>query len=96
MITHHCFVRLAPAHATDAGRAAALEAARPLAALPGLALRLGVPADDTAAKWDLAIAIDAPSLAALAAARATPAWQALDAHLAAHAIVVKAWNFAAA
>lgn len=96
MITHHCFVRLAPADATDAGRAAALAVARGLAALPGLALRLGLPADDSAAKWDLAMAVDAPSLAALAAARTTPAWQALDAHLAAHAIVVKAWNFAAA
>ena len=96
MITHHCFVRLAPADANDAGRAAALAVARALAALPGLALRLDVPADDSAAKWDLAIAVDAPSLDALAVARATPAWQALDAHLAAHAIVVKAWNFAAA
>ncbi|MBK9036521.1 MAG: hypothetical protein IPL61_35615 [Myxococcales bacterium] len=96
MITHHCFVRLAPAHATDAGRADALTIARGLAALPALTLRLGVPADDSAAKWDLAIAIDLPSLAALAEARSTAAWAALDAHLRAHAIVVKAWNFAAA
>lgn len=96
MITRHCFVRLSPAHATDAGRAAALAVARPLADLPGLAVRLGIPADDTAAKWDLAIIVDAPSLDALAAARATPAWQALDAHLEAHATVIKAWHFAAA
>ena len=58
-------------------------------------MRVAIPADDTAAKWDVALTVEVPSLAALAAAQATPAWRALAAHLADHAIVVKAWNFAA-
>ena len=96
MITRHCFVRLAPEHAHDAGRAAVLALARALADDAGLTVRLGTPADDSAAKWDAAIVVDAPSLDALAAARLGAAWLALDAHLATHAIVVKAWNFTAA
>lgn len=95
MITRFCFVRLAPEHSSEPGRAAVLTRARALADA-GLTVRLGVPADDSAAKWDVAIAIDAPSLDALAAAQLGAAWIELDAHLATHAIVVKTWNFAAA
>lgn len=96
MITRFCFVRLAPEHSDLPGRAAVLTRARALADDAGLTVRLGVPADDSAAKWDVAIAIDAPSLDALAAAQLGAAWIELDAHLATHAIVVKTWNFAAA
>ena len=96
MITRFCFVRLAPEHSTEPGRAAVLTRARAIADGAGLAVRLGVPADDSAAKWDVAIAIDAPSRDALAAAQLDAAWLELDAHLATHAIVVKTWNFAAA
>lgn len=95
MITRFCFVRLAPEHSDLPGRAAVLTRARALAD-DGLTVRLGVPADDSAAKWDVAIAIDAPSLDALAAAQLGAAWIEFDAHLATHAIVVKTWNFAAA
>lgn len=96
MITRFCFVRLAPEHAHELGRAAVLARARAVADDAGVIVRLGVPADDSAAKWDVAIAVDAPSLDALAAAQLGAAWLELDAHLATHAIVVKTWNFAAA
>ncbi|MEZ4401191.1 MAG: hypothetical protein R3B06_14290 [Kofleriaceae bacterium] len=94
MITRFCFVRLQPTDADAAGRAAAVDVVRSLAALPGLTVAIDLPADATAAKWDLAITVNAPSLAHLAEAMATPAWAAVDAYVAGHAVVVKAWNFA--
>lgn len=92
----YTFVRLAPAHATDAGRAAALAEIRArLAGLAGLeALVTGTPADDSAARWDLSIVARFATLAALHAALATPAWTALfDEWLAERAVVVKSWSF---
>lgn len=91
MITHFCFLRFHPGTA-EAARPATVARAR---ALEGahVAVSISVPADDTAAKWDLAITVITPDLAALATAQATPAWAALRAGLDADAVVVKAWNF---
>ena len=94
MITRYCFVRLLPDHATDRGRDEAVTELRRLITLEGADLRAAVGADASAASWDLAIEIRAPSLDALAALMATRTWwEIFDGHLAARAAVVKAWNF---
>ena len=98
MIDRYVFVRLADTHGGDAGRAAAVAAARDgLRAVPGLVrLTVGTPADDSAARWDLSIVARFASLEALTAAMASPAWTAvLDTWLPARAVVIKAWSFAA-
>lgn len=96
-IDRYTFVRLSGDHATDAGRAAALAAIRDgLRTVPGL-LRLttGTPADDSAARWDLAVVARFASLAALQAALASPAWAAvIDEWLPTRAVVIKSWSFA--
>lgn len=92
----YTFVRLAPADATDDGRAEALAAIRArLAGLPGLVrLTAGRPADDSAARWDLVVVARFATLDELHAALAAPAWSALfDEWLAARAVVVKSWSF---
>ena len=94
MIDRYCFVKLRDAHvARRAELAAALRAM--LADLPGaLAVTIGVPADDSAARWDLSLVLRAADLAS---------WQALadhealrevvDSWLPEHAVVIKAWTF---
>ncbi len=97
MITRFCFVRLAADHATALGRADAIADVQRLAALPAITIVAGVPADASAASWDLAITIQAASLEELAAAMATPMWSTFfDDYLTTRAVVVKAWNFASA
>lgn len=96
MIDRYTFVRLAGEHATAEGRAAAHAHVRAgLSALPGLvSLTCGTPADDSAARWDLAIVARFASLDALAAAMATPAWRSIvDEWLPPRAAVVKSWSF---
>jgi hypothetical protein len=97
VIDRYCFVRLAEAHATDEGREAALAAVRDgLRDAPGLVrLTTGVPADDSAARWDLSIVARFASLDELAAAMAGAAWTSvIDEWLPARAVVIKAWSFA--
>ncbi len=94
MIQHHCFLRFHPGTA-DARRHATIARARALGG-PHVAVAVAVPADDTAAKWDLAVTVLTADLATLAAAQATPAWAAWRAGLDADAVVVKSWNFRAA
>lgn len=95
MITRYCFIRLAPGFADDDGRGAALDALRQLGQLDDVRVTLGVGADDSAASWDLSCAIECATLAQLEAAMAHRLWREIfDGHLAARAVVVKAWNFA--
>jgi hypothetical protein len=56
---------------------------------------VGMPADDSAARWDLAITITAASHAAWHALAAHPPIVAIFEKLAARAHVVKAWTFQA-
>jgi hypothetical protein len=96
MIDRYTFVRLAPAHATPEGRAAAIALVREaFAALPGLErLTCGTPADDSAARWDLSIVARFATPAALGEALASAAWRAvLDEQLPARAVVIKSWSF---
>lgn len=94
MIQHHCFLRFHPGTA-DAHRDATIARARALGG-PQVAVAVAVPADHTAAKWDLAITVLTADLATLAAAQATPAWVAFRAGLETDAVIVKSWNFRAA
>jgi hypothetical protein len=78
-----------------AGRAAlAGELARRFAAAGADAV-VGVPADESAIRWDLSIVITAVSLEAWTALAASPAIAAAFDALAARAGVVKAWTFEA-
>lgn len=94
MITRFCFIRLGAEHATDLGRADAVADVQRLAAIPGITLAAGTPADASAASWDLAITVTAASLDDLAAAMASPVWTTFfDDYLTSRAVVVKAWSF---
>jgi hypothetical protein len=97
VIDRYCFVRLAEEHATDEGREAAIAAVREgLRDVPGLVrLTTGVPADDSAARWDLSIVARFASLDELAVAMASAAWTSvIDEWLPARAVVIKSWSFA--
>ena len=84
MIQRFCFVKL---HDDDvATRAELADTLRAELAAAGADVTVGLPADASAARWDLSIVIDAAQLPAVAAV--------FDA-LAARAAVVKAWTFAA-
>jgi NAD(P)-dependent dehydrogenase (short-subunit alcohol dehydrogenase family) len=61
----------------------------------GADVTVGLPADASAARWDLSIVIDAASLEAWHALAQLPAVAAVFDALAARASVVKAWTFAA-
>nr|HEX4314399.1 hypothetical protein [Kofleriaceae bacterium] len=91
MIQRFCFVKL---EAVEAGaRDAIAGELRAALAAAGARAVVGVPADDSAAKWDLSIVIDVPSLDAWRALEHAPPFvDAMDA-LAARAHVVKAWTF---
>ncbi len=54
---------------------------------------VGLPADDSAARWDLSIVITAASLEAWNALAQIPAMTGVFDELAGHATVVKAWTF---
>jgi hypothetical protein len=95
-VERFCFVRLSDEHATAEGRAAVVARCRAvLAAAPEvLEVTLGVPADDTARKWDVGLVIRCADLAALRALLARPEVAALlDGWLPARAAVIKAWHF---
>ena len=94
MIQRFCFVKL-----LDDEVAGRTELATRLAAElreAGADAVVGVPADDSAARWDLSIVITAASLDAWhALSQVPPIARALD-ELAGRAAVVKAWTFEAA
>jgi hypothetical protein len=94
MIDRYCFVKLKDQHvANRADLARALRAM--LADLDGaLGVSVGLPADDSAARWDLSLVIRAPDLArwdALADDEAVR--EVFVSWLPEHAVVIKAWTF---
>jgi hypothetical protein len=93
VIQRFCFVKLHDHHV--AARAELADTLRAELAAAGADVTVGVPADDSAARWDLSIVINAASLAAWHALARLPAFAlALD-ELATRATVVKAWTFEA-
>ena len=91
MIQRFCFVKLRDDEVAIRGEIAALVAAELCEA--GADAVVGVPADDSAARWDLSLVITAASLDAWQALSRVPAVaRALD-DLARRAAVVKAWTF---
>jgi hypothetical protein len=104
MIQRFCFVKLldsgdrsesGPLHSRDsvADRAELADKLRAELADAGADVVVGLPADDSAARWDLSIVITAASLDAWNALARTPAMTGVFDDLAERAEVVKAWTF---
>ncbi|HUJ57611.1 MAG TPA: hypothetical protein VLX92_03950 [Kofleriaceae bacterium] len=91
MIQRFCFVKLVDDEAPRRGELA--DELRAMLADAGADATVGVPADDSAARWDLAIVITAASLEAWRALARAPAMIGVLDELAARAAVVKAWTF---
>jgi hypothetical protein len=94
MIQRFCFVKLLDDEVGHRAELAGKLRAELIAA--GADAVVGLPADDSAARWDLSIVITAASLDAWNALSHQPAMDAVFDDLAARAAVVKAWTFAAA
>ena len=94
MIDRYCFVKLMDQHV--ANRAALADDLRArLADAGAIAVSVGVPADDSAARWDLSLVIRAADLAAWSALADGPAVREVFTRwLPDHAVVIKAWTFA--
>ncbi len=93
MIQRFCFIKLLD---DEVGRRTKLaEKLRAELADAGADATVGLPADDSAARWDLSIVIEAASLDAWNALAARPAMVGVFDELAARAAVVKAWTFEA-
>ena len=93
MIQRFCFVKLLPDEVGTRGELAEMLRAQLLSA--GADAIVGLPADDSAKKWDLSIVITAASLTAWHSLAAQPAMTGVFDELAGRAEVVKAWTFAA-
>jgi hypothetical protein len=93
VIQRFCFVKLVEDEVGTRGELAQQLSAQMRAA--GADAVVGVPADDSAARWDLSIVIHAASLAAWHALAQTPAMIGAFDDLARRATVIKAWTFAA-
>ena len=94
MIDRYCFVKLMDAHVANRDALASDLRAR-LAEAGALAVTVGVPADDSAARWDLSLVIRAADLAAWTALADGPAVRDVFTRwLPEHAVVIKAWTFA--
>jgi hypothetical protein len=91
VIQRFCFVKLRDDEVP--GRAALAERLRAELAAAGADAMVGLPADASAARWDLAITITAASLAAWNALAQLPAMTGVLDDVAARAEVVKAWTF---
>ena len=93
MIQRFCFVKLLD---DEVGRRAEL-AEKLCAELAdaGADAIIGLPADDSAVRWDISIVINAASLEAWNALARLPAMIGVFDDLAARAAVVKAWTFQA-
>jgi hypothetical protein len=94
MIQRFCFVKLLDDEV--ATRAELAEKLRAELISAGADAVVGLPADDSAARWDLSIVINAASLDAWNALSQLPAMIGVFDELAEHAAVVKAWTFRAA
>ena len=93
MIQRFCFVKLLDDEV--AGRAELAEKLRAELAEAGADAVVGLPADDSAARWDLSIVITAASVEAWSALAQLPRMIGVFDDLAARAAVVKAWTFEA-
>ncbi|TMQ08878.1 MAG: hypothetical protein E6J90_39125 [Deltaproteobacteria bacterium] len=94
MIQRFCFVKLLDDEVTSRGELATLLSAQMREA--GADVVVGLPADASAARWDLSIVITAASLEAWNALAQVPAMIGAFDELARRAAVVKAWTFEAA
>ena len=93
-VVRYCFVRLLDEPAAEReARAHTLAAELALACAP-CPVWVGVPADESAARWDLAVTIALPDLSTWQALAASPAYEEVMARLTVDAKVVKAWTFA--
>ncbi len=93
MIQRFCFVKL-----LDAEVETRLELAQLLRAQlesAGAEVVVGLPADDSAARWDMSIVITAASVEAWNALARQPAMTGVFDELSVRAAVVKAWTFEA-
>ena len=93
MIQRFCFVKLLDDEVGTRAELAELIYAQLTAA--GAEAVVGLPADDSAARWDLSIVITAASIDAWNALAQRPAMIGVFDELAARAAVVKAWTFEA-
>ena len=93
MIQRFCFVKLLDHEVETRAELAELVHAQLVSA--GADAVVGLPADDSAARWDLSIVINAASLDAWNALAQRPAMIGVFDELAARAAVVKAWTFEA-
>jgi hypothetical protein len=93
MIQRFCFVKLLDDEVGQRAELADKLRAELIAA--GADAVVGLPADDSAARWDLSILITTASLDAWNALSKQPAIDTIFDDLAARAAVVKAWTFAA-
>jgi hypothetical protein len=91
VIQRFCFVKLADDEVATRAELADLLRAKLRSA--GADAIVGLPADDSAARWDLSIVITAASLEAWNALASIPAMNGVFDELAARAAVVKAWTF---
>jgi hypothetical protein len=97
MIERFCFVKLADAEVARRVEIAAHVRAELVAEAGEERVSVGLPADDSAARWDLSIVIRAEDLRAWHQIKTAPrVREILDVYLPARAVVVKAWTFARA
>ena len=93
MIQRFCFVMLRHDEVATRGELAEMLSAQMRSA--GADVVVGLPADASAASWDMSIVITAASLAAWNALAQAPAMTGVFDELAQRAAVVKAWTFEA-
>ena len=93
MIQRFCFVKLLDDEVDRRGELAEKLRAELIAA--GADAVVGLPADDSAARWDLSVVITAASLDAWHALSRLPAMIGVFDDLAERSAVVKAWTFGA-
>ena len=91
MIQRFCFVKLLDEEVGTRRELAEMIRAQLVSA--GADVVVGIPADDSAARWDMSIVISAASLQAWSALAMQPAMTGVFDELAGRAKVVKAWTF---
>jgi hypothetical protein len=93
VIQRFCFVKLLDDEVGTRAELAEMLRAQLISA--GADVIVGLPADDSATRWDLSIVITAASLDAWNALAQIPAMTGVFDELAGRAAVVKAWTFSA-
>ncbi len=91
MIQRFCFVKLLDDEVGTRAELAEMIRAQLISA--GADAIVGLPADDSAARWDISIVVTAASLEAWNALAMQPAMTGVFDELAGRATVVKAWTF---